>query len=75
MIVKFQDVGRNKISWEAECTAKDISELEYDWFYNQVKKRAFVMSCELDFILNEKDNTTGTIYAGFHTIGKFVISN
>lgn len=75
MIVKFQDVGRNNISWEAECTANDISELEYDWFYNQVKTRACVMSREIDFLLNKEDETTGIIIAGFHTIGKFAISN
>ena len=73
MKIKFIEVGRNNASWESECPANNIEEMEYDWFYSQVKKRAMVMSTDLDFLLNKENNTDGIITAGFHTIGKFQI--
>lgn len=73
MKIKFIDVGRNNANWEAECKAEKIEDLEYEWLYSQVKKRAMVMSTEIDFLLNREDNTNGIITAGFHTIGKFAI--
>ena len=72
MIIKFIEVGRNKTSWKAASPAKDINELEYDWLYSQVKKRGYVMSKYIEFLLN-KDGINGIITAGFHTIGKFKI--
>ena len=47
--------------------------MEYEWLYSQVKKRAMVMSKEIDFLIDKKDNINGIITAGFHTIGKFTI--
>ena len=73
MKIKFEDVGRNRASWEAECKAEKIEDLEYEWFYSQVKKRGMVMSNDIDFFFDKKDNTKGTITAGFRSIGKFVI--
>ena len=73
MKIKFIDVGRNNANWEAECKAETIEDLEYEWLYSQVKKRAMVMSKEIDFLINRQDNTNGVITAGFHTIGKFTI--
>lgn len=67
MIIHFKNVGRNKRSWDAEC-----KELDYDWFYSQVKRNAIVMSTDLDFLLNDTE-TGGTICAGFHDIGTFEI--
>ena len=73
MKIKFIDVGRNKATWEAECEAEKIEDLEYGWLYSQVKKRAMLMSEEIEFLLNQEDLTNGIITAGFHTIGKFAI--
>lgn len=73
MKIKFIDVGRNNATWEAECEAKKIEDIEYEWLYSQVKKRAMVMSTEIDFLLNREDNTSGIITAGFRTIGNFII--
>ena len=73
MKIKFIDVGRNNVSWEAECKAEHIEELEYEWLYSQVKKRAMVMSKEIDFLIDCADNTNGVITAGFRPIGKFTI--
>ncbi len=73
MKIKFIDVGRNNANWEAECKAEKIEDLEYEWLYSQVKKRAMVMSKEIDFLINREDNTSGVITAGFRTIGTFTI--
>ena len=73
MKIRFIDVGRNNANWEAECKAEKIEELEYEWLYSQVKKRAMVMSREIDFMVNTEDNTSGVITAGFRTIGTFTI--
>lgn len=72
MKIKFIEVGRNNQTWDAECSANSISELEYDWLYDQVKRNAYVRSNDLEFLLHE-DETNGVITAGFHTIGKFQI--
>ena len=68
MIVSFHNVGRGKASWKAEC-----SELDYDWFYSQVKRNSDVMSSDLEFCLKENDEKSGVIFAGFHNIGTFTI--
>jgi len=73
MIVKFIDVGRNKRTWEATCPASNFNDIEYGWLYSQVKKRAFIMSEEIEFIMLKGSATEGFITAGFHTIGKFEI--
>ena len=73
MKIKFIDVGRNNANWEAECKAEKIEDLEYAWLYSQVKKRAMVMSTEIDFLINREDETKGVITAGFRTIGTFTI--
>lgn len=73
MKIKFIDVGRNNANWETECKAESIEDLEYEWLYSQVKKRAMVMSTEIDFLISREDNTSGIITAGFRTIGKFTI--
>ena len=73
MKIKFIDVGRNNVSWEAECKAEKIEDLEFEWLYSQVKKRAMVMSKEIDFLIDCADNTNGVITAGFRPIGKFTI--
>lgn len=73
MKIKFIEVGRNNATWESECTANSVDELEYDWLYSQVKKHGMVMSNDLDFLLNKENMTEGIITAGFHTIGKFKI--
>ena len=73
MKIKFIDVGRNNANWEADCKAENIEDLEYEWLYSQVKKRAMVMSKEIDFLLDSTNYIHGIITAGFHTIGKFTI--
>ena len=73
MKIKFIDVGRNNATWEAECKAEKIEDLEYEWLYSQVKKRAMVMSKEIDFLISRDDNTSGIITAGLRNIGKFTI--
>lgn len=75
MKIKFIEVGRLKRSWESECDAKSVDELEYDWLWSQVKKNASVMSNELEFLLSKGNMSEGIICAGFHTIGKFQIVN
>ena len=72
MIVKFIDVGRNNVSWESECAANCVEELQFGWLYSQVKRNARVMSSEIDFLLKD-DMKSGIITAGFHTIGIFEI--
>lgn len=72
MKIKFIEVGRMKRTWESECPAKNVDELDYNWMYSQVKKNGLVMSSDLDFFVNE-DGKSGTITAGFYTIGKFQI--
>ena len=73
MKIRFLDVGRNIVSWETECNAEKIEDLEYKWLYSQVKKKAKVMSEEIDFLINREDETKGIIIAGFRTIGTFII--
>ena len=73
MKIRFLDVGRNAVSWEAECNAEKIEDLEYEWLYSQVKKKAKVMSTEIDFLINREDETKGIITAGFRTIGTLKI--
>ena len=75
MKIKFIEVGRLSKTWESECQAKSVDELEYDWLWSQVKKNASVMSNDLEFMLSKDNMTDGIIYAGFHTIGKFQIVN
>lgn len=60
--VTFTDVGRGKASWSATC-----EEVTFDWLYDQVKSKAMVLSTELNF------SEEGTIFAGFHPIGKFQV--
>ncbi len=74
MKIKFIDVGRNNANWEAECKAEKIEDLEYGWLYSQVKKRAMVMSSEIEFLIDRENYTKGIITAGFRTIGTFTIS-
>ena len=63
--VKFIEVGRGNKTWEADCP----NEITYQWLYNQVKSRGGVMSSNLFF------SDSGTIFAGFHPIGKFEIAS
>lgn len=70
MKVKFINVGRNNVCWEETAPANNYDELEYEWLYFQVKKRAFIMSANIDFYLKEGE-TKGIITAGFHQIGEF----
>lgn len=70
MKVKFINVGRNNVNWEEPAPVNNYDDLEYEWLYYQVKKRAFVMSDNIDFFLKEGE-TKGTITAGFHKIGEF----
>ena len=72
MKIKFIEVGRNKMTWESECPANSVEELEYDWLYSHVKQKVFVMSNDLEFWLND-DMTSGSITAGFRMIGEFQI--
>ena len=65
--VYFKNVGRNDKSWDAKC-----ENLDYDWFYSQVRNNAKVMSSDLEFALRE-DSKMGDIYAGFYKIGEFEI--
>ncbi len=60
IVVKFKDVGRRKKSWTAACSE---SEMGYDWLYGQIRRRAGVMSQDIDFIENIDDEYI-SIYAG-----------
>lgn len=64
MKVKFIEVGRNKLSWEAECKTPD-----YEFLYKQVKTHGCVMSQDIDFV--EVGVGVGRIYAGFRPIGMY----
>ena len=59
--VRFTEVGRNKVTWEAEYKG----ELTESWLYKQAKKA--LMSSGIEF----GDN--GVIYAGFRSVGRFEI--
>jgi hypothetical protein len=61
--VKFLNVGRNKISWEAECDGEPT----YEWMFGQVKKA--LLSNDIDFTDN------GEILAGFRTVGEFEVED
>ena len=59
MKVKFSNVGRDKGNWLAEC-----EEITYDWLYKQVSP--YLISSNINF-------ANGTIFAGFHSVGKFEV--
>ena len=65
MTVEFNEVGRAKANWSAEC-----EEITYDWLYKQVKAHGVLSSRSLDFAYDEEKNV-GKIYAGFYVIGIF----
>jgi len=59
--VRFIEVGRNKMSWEAECKGEPT----YNWLHKQVKK--VLGSRGIDF------SNDGQIYAGLRPVGRFEI--
>lgn len=67
IVVTFRKVGRRKKSWTAACSE---SEMGYDWLYGQIRRRAGVMSQDVDFIENIDDEYV-SIFAGAHKIGEY----
>lgn len=63
--VVFENVGRRKETWSAQCKESLTDEELYNFMYSQVKKHG-VMSDDIEFL-------GGVIYAGFHAIGTFDI--
>jgi len=61
MLVKFIEVGRNKLTWVAKCNGV----LTDKWLYFQA--RAALMSRDIEF------GETGEIYAGMRNVGRFEI--
>lgn len=73
MIVKFKNVGRNSVSWDAECSEKEWT---YEWFCSQVRSHARVMSRDIEIDYTNGENgkpEKGVIFAGFHDIGEFTV--
>ena len=67
IVVTFRKVGRQKKSWTAACSE---SEMGYDRLYGQIRRRAGVMSQDVDFIENTDDEYV-SIFAGAHKIGEY----
>jgi hypothetical protein len=75
MKVKFINVGRNKVSWEAETEI-----ITYDWLRNQASMYGGLISNDIDFTDSRKknnDNIDGAygnlIVGGFRPVGKYYI--
>lgn len=68
MKVFFENVGRDKRNWSAECK----KDLDYDWLYSQVKSK--LLSSDIDFYLDRNDDHKGIIVVGgFREVGSFRI--
>jgi len=65
IMVKFVDVGVNKLSWTATC-----KEISFDWLYKQIKSKGALMSSEISFY---NEHGSGIIYAGLRAVGRFEI--
>ena len=66
MKVYFENVGRNKATWQAEVKG----ELTYEWLYNQVKP--YLASRGIDFFLDEVGKGE-ILVGGIRTVGTFRI--
>lgn len=65
MTVEFNEVGRSKANWSAEC-----KKLTHGWLYDQVRAHGVLSKSSLDFEYDEENNV-GKIYAGFYVVGTF----
>lgn len=63
--VEFKKVGRNHVSF-----TKSMKKLDYDSFYRAV--RPYLVSSDIWFGVSN-DETKGTVFAGFHSVGSFEI--
>lgn len=67
MKVQFSNVGRRKVSWEAE-----LKTFDWDSLYKQVKSRGELLSTDIDFPFDEETGE-GEVWAGGVTVGQFKI--
>ncbi|WP_036230222.1 hypothetical protein [Marinobacterium jannaschii] len=68
MKIQFIEVGPNNSSWTAE-----VSELEYEALYREVKDKAMLMSRTIDFSYDGESKSGEVIVGGFRTVGKFKV--
>lgn len=64
--VSFKEVGREKASW-----TEDFPKLDHDSLYKSVKKKARLMSSNIDFAETEKEGEGVILVGGFRPVGKF----
>lgn len=67
MIIKFENVGRDRKTWEQTIPSFDTQTL-----YKAVKKQGALGSLGIEFEYDPETNT-GDIYAGFRQVGTFSV--
>ena len=70
MLVKFENVGRGKKSWESSIDCPNYTEL-----LRAVKKGRALMSRDISFEFDEDDNKSGNVCVGItnRAVGRFTI--
>lgn len=66
--IHFENVGRKKKSWSADCTE---AELTAPWVLRQIRGSSALFSREIEFDI---EGDEGRIWAGMHIVGRIRIA-
>lgn len=66
--VKFLEVGRNKVCWDAE-----LAELSFEELEGAVKARGALMSSDIEFSYDEDKKEGFVLVGGFRAVGTFQV--